>query len=391
MKIISKEKIQNVGIGCFLLLGLYFTIKQDYVGGYQRFNGWVMGDWLINYQGGFVRRGLLGEGVFRLAGFSGYNPGLLVLWLHSFLYSVYFLFAYLSLLQQKSLRLYWLLIFSPFIFYFQVFDGQGGYRKEIIFFALLAFLVWVANKWKTEAVEGIFVVVLLLYPLVILTHEMLAVFLPYLLIVYCYRIPLTLKRSAYLIPLLSLSVGAFVVTLKYHGDHTVVQAIQHSLQAAGYTPGYGAIDWIDKSVADARERLALYLSHYNYYKIYFVTAVLTVLPFIPVFPLVKKILKQKINLLLFVVIIAGTVVLFVTTFDWGRLIYINAVAIFLISLLVTDNEQESGAFASLPFILLLALINFSIWHIPHCCGVHPVIKDVDQTNIEVFIRSIRAL
>ena len=29
-------------------------------------DSWTIGEWLINYQGGFVRRGLLGEGIYLL-------------------------------------------------------------------------------------------------------------------------------------------------------------------------------------------------------------------------------------------------------------------------------------------------------------------------------------
>ena len=38
--------------------------------GYPDHNPWKIGDWLINYQGGMIRRGFLGEVFYRLAYFT---------------------------------------------------------------------------------------------------------------------------------------------------------------------------------------------------------------------------------------------------------------------------------------------------------------------------------
>ena len=141
----------------------------------------VIGDWLINYQGGFVRRGLIGELIFKFSNFSKINPGIITSYFHIFFYFLFFLFTFLSICQQKKLKEYILLIFSPFVFYFQIFDYLGGFRKEIIFFSILSCFVWCLNKFDYNINEKIFRIILLIFPLVILTHEMFVIFLPYLL------------------------------------------------------------------------------------------------------------------------------------------------------------------------------------------------------------------
>ena len=44
------------------IFGLIFLYDKHNVG-----NNWTMSEWLINYQGGFTRRGLLGDIAFNLA------------------------------------------------------------------------------------------------------------------------------------------------------------------------------------------------------------------------------------------------------------------------------------------------------------------------------------
>ena len=118
--------------------------------GYNAHNSWKMGDWLINYQGGMVRRGLLGELIYQLAHITKINPGIYVVLFQMFFYTVFFAFSYVLLKRQHSLLPYAFLIFSPYIFTFQINDLAGGFRKEIIFFAILSFTVWSATVSYTH-------------------------------------------------------------------------------------------------------------------------------------------------------------------------------------------------------------------------------------------------
>ena len=96
---------------------------------------------------------------------------------------------------------YAFLIFSPYIFTFQINDLAGGFRKEIIFFAILSFIVWSATVKEHKIFEKFFYITLLIYPAVILTHEMLIILMPYLLVVYVMTTKLT-KEKFFLITFL---------------------------------------------------------------------------------------------------------------------------------------------------------------------------------------------
>ena len=50
---------------CFLLTELYFGTKLFFEG-YSSYESMIISDWLINYEGGFVRRGLIGQCIIEI-------------------------------------------------------------------------------------------------------------------------------------------------------------------------------------------------------------------------------------------------------------------------------------------------------------------------------------
>ena len=62
--------------------------------GYSKNCSWRVGDWLINYQGGMVRRGLLGELIYNLANITHLNPGYYAIIFQLLFYAIFFLIYY---------------------------------------------------------------------------------------------------------------------------------------------------------------------------------------------------------------------------------------------------------------------------------------------------------
>ncbi len=54
---------------------LWLSALLSLVAAYRQRHAWVMGDWLIHYAGGFVRRGLFGQIFVALSRVTGLNPG----------------------------------------------------------------------------------------------------------------------------------------------------------------------------------------------------------------------------------------------------------------------------------------------------------------------------
>ena len=119
-------------------------------------------------------------------------------------------------MRQRHLLPLMFLIISPLVFSFQVLNPSGGFRKELLYFCLLALLVFSVTYCQPQRVRHIFFGILGVFPLVILSHEMNAVFLPYLVMAYLLASGSINRRDMMLTcALLSLSVLAFATTSAY--------------------------------------------------------------------------------------------------------------------------------------------------------------------------------
>ena len=97
-------------------------------------DSWTIGEWLINYQGGFVRRGLLGEGIYILCNVTKISP-IYVIWLISV--SSYYLLLKLTIFEAKN-KVSNLFLLSPGIFLAPII-GDFLIRKDLLL--LLIFLI----------------------------------------------------------------------------------------------------------------------------------------------------------------------------------------------------------------------------------------------------------
>lgn len=336
-------------------------------------HGWMIGDWLINYQGGFVRRGLLGEGIFQVAALVDVNPDKIVLTLQTLCYAGYFGFSFLLLRMQKSLLPYLFLIFSPFLFMFQIHDVAGGFRKEIIFLVLMAFIVWMAKSRPTKIFERWFYGLLLLFPALILSHEVIAIWLPLLLIIFLTTVPLTKKRSIILMILLSMSVAAFSLTLLYRGDAQTAAMIAYSLRDAGYMNLSAAIAALARTPAEGMQFTGHYMERGEYLLYYPQAILIALLAFVPVRKRLVFVLEKRVMLLVLISLL-GSVVVMITAADWGRFIYVVLVSMFLLSFLTDEKPGETALSGRAIVIAAISLLAYAtLWYLPHSAFANPYI------------------
>ncbi len=351
----------------YFLIFIFITTIAGAICSYFEYNSWKIGDWLINYQGGFVRRGLIGEVILKLSHLTDINPGIyLVIFLSSF-YAIFLFFSYKLLMLQDRLLPYILLIFSPFIFTFQLYDITGGFRKEIIYFALLSFIVWIAKVEDAKKFEKIFYITLLLYPLLILTHEMLIIYIPIILIVYLYKIKLTLKKIAILALFLIPSLVALIALKLHMGTPNQIDEIFHSIQAENYPINKISLYWLDKNISFGINSVIKHLKVDNYiYYLFFIP--LALIAYIPIVDRLKLLLKDRLIIFLFSLSIIFTIAISAIAVDWGRFIYIILVSIFLLSLLPNEKLTRYSNKRVSSSIIIFFLIYTLLWHIPHCCS-----------------------
>ena len=366
---------------------IFLTTTLASLSGYLKRNVVRIADWLINYQGGFVRRGLVGELILRLSDFFGLNPGLWVLVLQLSGYGVFFLYSYLLLRRVRGWLRLSLLVYSPFIFAFQINDIPGGFRKEVLYFALLAVLVWAARALEDRGFRRLFVGGLLMYPLLIFSHEMLAIFLPWLLIVYLLRFGMSRRNMVLLGLLLLPSILAFALSVSHSGRNIPLSSIVDPINARGYQinedSGVEVLHW---SLEDGADSVINHGRRLHFLGTYSLVLLLSAIPFLLIRDRLRKVFCSRFTMMLGLTSLLGTALLCVVAADWGRFIYIQAVSLFLISLTVTGEEKpivlRGGVLLWVGPVLLYVLA----WHIPHFGG-QVVARSFSQSNAGAVTRA----
>ena len=138
-----------------------------------------MAEWVINYQGGFTRRGFLGELVFQVSQIFNFQLRKSFLVLQILIYIGYFLSIYFFFKKINNNYLLTLAIFSPLFFIFSLAELEALGRKDI-----LMFLVFINNfliYFKYKNLNYNYVYFFLTFPIVFLTHEIFIIYIGYFL------------------------------------------------------------------------------------------------------------------------------------------------------------------------------------------------------------------
>ena len=107
----------------------------------------TISEWIINYQGGFTKRGLIGEICFQIAQFFNLSLRFVVFLFQSIIYSVYIFMIYKYLKNININYLILFAIFSPIFLIYPVAEIEVLARKELfVFIGFLLFLYFSSNR-----------------------------------------------------------------------------------------------------------------------------------------------------------------------------------------------------------------------------------------------------
>ncbi|THV63030.1 hypothetical protein [Chryseobacterium candidae] len=154
-------------IGVFIALYL----KAD-----EPFSAWTLSDWLINYtDGGFKRRGLLGEMFFYIQDITGLKLQFQIFILQIMCLSG-ILYGTLLYLKKYKVDLFYLAIMaSPYILLFPALTVRNAGRREVILILIMLWYSFVKKSKLNDALLWIFYVIFLFI------HEAGFFFFPFLL------------------------------------------------------------------------------------------------------------------------------------------------------------------------------------------------------------------
>jgi len=139
----------------------------------------AMAEWVINYQGGFTRRGFLGEVVFKISQFTNIQLRKTFLLLQIFLYFGYFYAVFIFFRNIKYNFIFAITIFSPLFFIFSLAELEALGRKDILMFLIFILNFIIYYSFKNININYLYFIIT--FPIVFLTHEIYIIYIFYFL------------------------------------------------------------------------------------------------------------------------------------------------------------------------------------------------------------------
>ena len=142
-----KKKINNPYILFYLIVLLFFSYFFLYFK-HQVGNDSTISEWIINYEGGFTRRGFTGQIVILLSRLFESDLRWTIFLSQSFFCTTYFFLLWHLFKDLKTNRIINLSIFTPIFILYPIAEIEVLARKEIIVFTLfLIYILFPSHHW----------------------------------------------------------------------------------------------------------------------------------------------------------------------------------------------------------------------------------------------------
>jgi hypothetical protein len=284
-------------------------------------NKYTFTDWLINYEGGFVRRGLLGQTVFEISNFLDIHIKYIILFFQITIYSIYFIIFNQVLLNIKINFFWLLLIFSPILFLYPLTELEALGRKDI--FVISFFLIFSIINYKN--INTLVFSLIAIFSLSSFIHEITIFYIFHYLFVFFMkkRIFSREKISAKYYLIFFLSIFLLLYLNLYLHNFVVIENIVNSYDLDDFTEFSGSFSHISPSIDSVFLKTIYNIDIFSVIRYGFLFLINTI-PFI-FFIKIKDSYKNKYfnTLNIYLVITLLSVPLYLLILDWGRVIYIN--------------------------------------------------------------------
>jgi len=324
------DKYLSLYLIILLSFSYFFLFVKHQVG-----NDSTISEWFINYEGGFTKRGVIGQIAIELSRYFETNLRWTILILQSFACTIYFLLLYDLLKNLKYERVIILSLFTPIFILYPIAEIEVLARKEIIVFSLflIYFLIPRNNSFKLFS----FVIFTLLAMLV---WEPIIFFYPLILL---YEV-VDNKIKKFDVDFIKIILG-FIPSLAIALIFIVnpLTASEHASMALVLKNEFGQTCYMSCGLLIGKSTiLQQFEGNYGRYSLeVFVRYFLIIsIGFFPLISLIKNSSLKSKNILLFryfknpltlfYICLTPVILLFAMGFDWGRWVNITYVILALI-------------------------------------------------------------
>lgn len=301
-----------------------------------------MAEWLINYQGGFGRRGLLGELFAHISIKFNFPIRKTILYFLYFIFIVYYFLIYLFFKNIKKNKLIIISILSPLFVLFPLAELEALGRKDILI--PLFFLIFCNFFLKTNFLI-LSLILLICFPILLLTHEVSIFYLPFFLAVLLFKIKnFNVTKLIFIIFILTVFVSIiYILSNSAHSSDQIKMMCDHMKNVLNDKCGLGAYV-LNRVLADNIAELGLNVTQLtrNLFILIFGFSALFILSKNSYFNNQKKIsIISKFfdfKFLMYIVFLP-TLIPFVIAVDWGRWFNLSCTMLTLFYFFCYKNDN----------------------------------------------------
>jgi len=130
-------------LGSLFFFSIIFLIKKHEIG-----NDSTISEWIINYSGGFTKRGLIGQVCIFVANFLDLSLRDVILIFQILLISLYFILLFQFIKNIKTNKIIILSIFTPIFILYPVAEIEVLARKELFIFCIFIFYFFLKGSFS---------------------------------------------------------------------------------------------------------------------------------------------------------------------------------------------------------------------------------------------------
>ena len=321
----------------------------------------VIQEWLINYNYGFIRRGLIGTLLIEIIEYLKLDVQIFIYLLLFVLYSIFFLLLF-KILKNKTFDFYSLLILlSPLFLNYNLFlKSTILLPKELLgYISLLIFLQFqITNK---KIILFLFV---LIYAMSVLSHEVNLILLPTIFYISFFKSPQRVNKITFLL-ILILSILILIMIFNIQTDKASDSLCLETYSK--FTPDLGCkkSEILKTKFLDNIENVKINIFSSEMYKYYILTYSLTIL-----FGFIPFIFNGWMgeNSLYVTLLLISFCFLSVIGLDWGRWINIIFTHLCIYFIFFDLEKYQKNTIGINNFFQITLLIFYSTyWSTPQCC------------------------
>ena len=323
-----------------LILGIFYLHLKHTVG-----NDSTISEWIINYQGGFTRRGLIGEICFHIAKFFDQEIRFIIFIFQSFIYLIFISLIYLYFKNLPKNLLCILAIFTPIFLIYPIAELEVLVRKEVFIFVGFIIFLNLSNVKYSKNLPIIYS--FFIFPILCLIWEPFIFFLPFAVFVIIIRNNCDKFKKIFLKLLFSFSTS---ICVSIYILMNLMSPEQHALMSESLMKNFGEDCYMScklllsqSSVQSQFMSIFLRLSPV----VLFRYSLIILLGFGPIFILFFN-ARLKLNVIFFstfnnlffpiLILLIPVLILFASGLDWGRWVHISyAFSILLYFYLLKNN------------------------------------------------------